>query len=182
MAHGRMRFHRMPYPTKPNLCLLSNHNTTQLHSTQRRTSPSHPSLSFPGPDQTKPLRTAPNHLSPARPIVLSLQLQTQQTRHYHPTHLALSNRPACSITNFPQGWPKFAASAVLFSPTTNSFVVASLLPLSVQLPFSVGGGAKLLIATSYPFGDSANLTVTVPEGHRWSNSLSLLTPAHSSHC
>ena len=33
----------------------------------------------------------------------------------------------CCITNFPPGWPKLAASAVMAAPSRNAFVVASLI-------------------------------------------------------
>ena len=56
----------------------------------------------------------------------------------------------CCITNFPQGWPKFAASAVLINRTANAFVLASLLPLNATLPAEIGGGAKLSVQTDYP--------------------------------
>jgi len=69
----------------------------------------------------------------------------------------------CCITNFPQGWPKFVASAVLTHG--NAFAVASFLPLNATLPDAVGGGATLLIETSYPFAGEAVLTVSVPQGH-----------------
>ena len=69
----------------------------------------------------------------------------------------------CCITNFPQGWPKFVASAVLTHG--NAFAVASFLPLNATLPDAVGGGTTLLIETSYPFAGEAVLTVSVPQGH-----------------
>ena len=71
----------------------------------------------------------------------------------------------CCITNFPQGWPKFAQSAVLASATSNAFVVASLVPARAQLPARVGGGASVEVDSSYPFEDGATVVVTVPAGH-----------------
>ena len=71
----------------------------------------------------------------------------------------------CCITNFPQGWPKLAASAVLANASANGFVVASLLPLEATLPAAVGGGARVRIESSYPFGDEASVEVTVDPGH-----------------
>jgi uncharacterized protein len=65
--------------------------------------------------------------------------------------------PACrSITNFPQGWPKLAQSAILSQPTASppAIIVASLLPLRATLPH-----ASLTVNSSYPFGDTASISV-----------------------
>jgi len=83
---------------------------------------------------------------------------------FNSNFFGVSHFPCC-ITNFPQGWPKFAASAVFASATDNSFVVASLVPLRATLPPHIGGGAVLTTASRYPFGDDALLTVQVPHGH-----------------
>ena len=56
----------------------------------------------------------------------------------------------------PQGWPKFAQSVVLFQAHPPAVVIASLLPLSATVP---GAGAVVHIDSSYPFGDTANITV-----------------------
>ena len=83
-----------------------------------------------------------------------------QTANY----FGVSHFPCC-ITNFPQGWPKFAASAILVNETRNAFVIASLLPLNATMPKAIGGGATLLINSSYPFKDVASIHVHVPSGH-----------------
>lgn len=69
----------------------------------------------------------------------------------------------CCITNFPQGWPKFAQSAVMAAADGSaSFVVASLMPLRATVPIGGGATVTVVIATSYPFGDSAQVSVLVP--------------------
>ena len=65
----------------------------------------------------------------------------------------------CCITNFPQGWPKFAMHTILAAPT-NAFVVASLVPSKATLPSTVGGGTTVAVDSKYPFGDTATITVT----------------------
>ena len=59
----------------------------------------------------------------------------------------------CSTANMHAGWPKFSQRAVGFSPTA----VAVLLwaPLTARTPL-----ATVDIATDYPFGDDATVTVT----------------------
>jgi len=69
----------------------------------------------------------------------------------------------CCITNFPQGWPKFAMHIYVVSAKDNTVVVASLVPGSATLPASVGGGAKIVTAGQYPFGDDVTITVTAPK-------------------
>ena len=59
--------------------------------------------------------------------------------------------------NFPQGWPKFAQSAVLWDQMGEAIVVASLLPLHATIEQA---GALVRIDTAYPFGDTAHITVT----------------------
>ena len=53
----------------------------------------------------------------------------------------------------------------MMNATANSFVVASLLPINATFPGSIGGGATLVVDSSYPFGESATITVEVPTGH-----------------
>lgn len=66
----------------------------------------------------------------------------------------------CCITNFPQGWPKFAMHAFVIKPKDNAFVVASLVPSKAVLPNTIGQGTIVVTESMYPFGDSANITVT----------------------
>ena len=94
-----------------------------------------------------------------------MQHDTPSGEDQSANYYGVSHFPCC-ITNFPQGWPKFAASAVLYNATANAFVIASLVPLNATMPASIGGGATLSINTSYPFGDVARVTVRVPSGHR----------------
>ena len=69
----------------------------------------------------------------------------------------------CCITNFPQGWPKFALSAfVTERPVGGSpaaVVVASLVPAMLTLPSWLGGGGSIRTNSSYPFGDDALIEV-----------------------
>ena len=65
----------------------------------------------------------------------------------------------CCITNFPQGWPKFAASAVMAAADGRAaFVVASLVPLRATLPF--GGTVQVDGPASRPL--SARWCLTRP--------------------
>ena len=75
----------------------------------------------------------------------------------------------CCITNFPQGWPKFAQATVLWeagsgssgdagAPDGGAIVIASMMPLSATV--AAAGNAKLEIDTKYPFGDKATVKVT----------------------
>ena len=44
-------------------------------------------------------------------------------------------------------------------------MLASIVPLNATLPSAIGGGAALLVETTYPFGDLAAVHVSVPAGH-----------------
>jgi hypothetical protein len=71
--------------------------------------------------------------------------ECQTTNYYGVSHFP------CCITNFPQGWPKFAMGAFVIEPagsqdvaavggaTADAVVVASLVPATATLPISVGG-------------------------------------------
>lgn len=61
----------------------------------------------------------------------------------------------CCTANFNQGWPKFA-SMVIYSTADKGGAVAIWAPASAKLP----NGATIDIETSYPFDDSATVTVT----------------------
>lgn len=67
----------------------------------------------------------------------------------------------CCITNFPQGWPKFAMHAIVAEMAADppGAVVASLIPAIATMPSSVGGGAIISTDSQYPFSDSAIITV-----------------------
>ena len=98
--------------------------------------------------------------------------ECQTTNYYGVSHFP------CCITNFPQGWPKFAMNAFVLEPhgsgssmaggsaaaAAAAVVVASLVPASAILPPSVtGGGSKggrIVTDSEYPFGDTATITVT----------------------
>jgi hypothetical protein len=72
---------------------------------------------------------------------------------------------ARSITNFPQGWPKFAQHIYVVpanASANDTIVVAILAPASAALP----GGGTVETATSYPFGDTATITVALPVTRR----------------
>jgi len=64
----------------------------------------------------------------------------------------------CCITNFPQGWPKFAMHAILVEETANppAAVVASLVPMAATLSTI---GARLVTETQYPFSDKVVIKV-----------------------
>ena len=77
----------------------------------------------------------------------------------------------CCITNFGQGWPKFAMHAIVADPTHNAVVIASLVPASASITTlpatrsTQGNGAGAVVVktdSKYPFGDDATITVTVP--------------------
>ena len=78
----------------------------------------------------------------------------------------------CCITNFPQGWPKFAQHVFVTpagsgSTANDSIVVAILAPASAQLP----GGGEIDTTTSYPFDDTATIRVTLPTSRKAMNTL-----------
>lgn len=79
-----------------------------------------------------------------------------QTANY----FGVSHFPCC-ITNFPQGWPKFAQHAILVRNDRNGVVVASLVPATAVIPADVAGGQGATITTAgrYPFADSATVTL-----------------------
>ena len=64
------------------------------------------------------------------------------------------------MTNFPQGWPKFAQSTVLWRPAPAAIVVASLVPLTATV--RQAGNATVRVDSGYPFGDTATITVAAP--------------------
>eukprot|EP00854_Cymbomonas_tetramitiformis_P005362 gene5362-6506_t len=68
----------------------------------------------------------------------------------------------CCITNFPQGWPKFAMHAYVLQhvgPTgLPSVVITSLVPANATLPAAFGGG-RIATQSDYPFGDTAQIFV-----------------------
>jgi len=68
----------------------------------------------------------------------------------------------CCITNFPQGWPKFAMHAIVAEETANppAAVIASLVPAAATMPSTIGGGARVVTDTQYPFSDSVVFRVT----------------------
>lgn len=67
----------------------------------------------------------------------------------------------CCITNFPQGWPKFAMHAIVVEESDEpAAVIASLVPAAATLPASVGGGARIVTDTQYPFSDTVTIRVT----------------------
>jgi len=70
----------------------------------------------------------------------------------------------CCITNFPQGWPKFAMNAYLAGVKTDSITVASLVPAKATLPSSpaLPSGGSIRTDSQYPFSDDATITVDLP--------------------
>lgn len=63
----------------------------------------------------------------------------------------------CCITNFPQGWPKFAMHTIVAETDHSGLVVASLVPSKASLK---AVGANVVVDSAYPFGDTATITVT----------------------
>ena len=77
-------------------------------------------------------------------------------------YYGVSHFPCC-ITNFPQGWPKFAASAVMAAADgSHAFVLASLVPVRAALPF----GGYVQVEGNYPFGDAVQVRVVLPASLR----------------
>lgn len=62
----------------------------------------------------------------------------------------------CCITNFAQGWPKFAMHTILSELDGSGFVIASLVPTKATLSDI---GATVTTSSHYPFGTSATITV-----------------------
>lgn len=69
----------------------------------------------------------------------------------------------CCTANHPQGWPKFVQRMIKALPGGAGIAVAMWGPVKAQVPVT-GGSASIAVATTYPFGDSAVVTVTVPAG------------------
>jgi len=101
-----------------------------------------------------------NAASPAPPTTHARRLlqggpaafsEIQSTNYFGVSHFP------CCITNFPQGWPKFAQSAVLWQEDPAAVIIASLLPLRATIPEAA---ATVHIDTAYPFGDNATILVT----------------------
>ena len=65
----------------------------------------------------------------------------------------------CCTANFNQGWPKFA-NMLVYTTADHGAAVAIYAPASAQLPANVGGGGVVDLETSYPFDDTATVTVT----------------------
>ena len=66
----------------------------------------------------------------------------------------------CCITNFPQGWPKFAQSTILADISDSdspAVVVASLVPVVAKV--AAAGGATVVVDSQYPFEDEATVTL-----------------------
>ena len=76
----------------------------------------------------------------------------QDTNYYGTSHFP------CCITNFPQGWPKFAQSTILWRPDPAAIVVASLVPVVATV--RQAGNATVAVDSAYPFGDTAKIAVT----------------------
>ena len=85
-------------------------------------------------------------LFPSLPLSLSL---LQGVSHF-----------PCCITNFPQGWPRFAQHVFLARHDRSGMVVASLVPSSATLPGDIGGGGTITTTGMYPFVDTVTIAVT----------------------
>jgi len=70
----------------------------------------------------------------------------------------------CCTANFQQGWPKFASN-LFFTSSDGAIVVAAWAPASAKADLPLGGQSSLSILidvdTDYPFGDTADVRVTV---------------------
>jgi DUF1680 family protein len=67
----------------------------------------------------------------------------------------------CCTANMHQGWPKFASSLWMRSPDGGLTAIAYA-PCMVDSPVR-GGRAKIEVKTDYPFRDTIEISVTVPE-------------------
>ncbi|KAL1515675.1 hypothetical protein AB1Y20_002292 [Prymnesium parvum] len=67
----------------------------------------------------------------------------------------------CCTANFHQGWPKFANSLV-HTAADGGVVVSMYAPAEARLP----SGGRVSIETTYPFGDTATVSVEAPSGTR----------------
>ena len=72
----------------------------------------------------------------------------------------------CCITNFPQGWPKFAQHVYLVANSTKQteLLVASLVPSNASFVAGNGAPVKIRTESEFPFGDVAKITVEVGRG------------------
>ena len=59
----------------------------------------------------------------------------------------------CCLTNFPQGWPKFAQHAFMTGANESEVIVASLVPAKASLD-----AGDFTTDSDYPFGDTATIT------------------------
>ena len=85
----------------------------------------------------------------------------------------------CCITNFPQGWPKFAQHVYLLDNSTDddehgtthssvhstTLLVASLVPANASFLGHAGQAVTVMTSSQYPFGDNATVNIVVGKGN-----------------
>jgi len=79
------------------------------------------------------------------------------------TIFGLAPNYGCCTANFNQGWPKFT-QRMLKSTPAGGVAVTMWGPVTGVLALVGGGNATVAVATDYPFGDDATVTVTAPPG------------------
>lgn len=108
---------------------------------------------------------AHNYLSQANEVVARVSdPHVWATDGPYATVYGLSPNYVCCTANHPQGWPKFAAR--LHKTTPDGGVAVTLWApgaTALTLPAS-GAAATVAVNTTYPFGDSAAVTVRAPVG------------------
>ncbi len=126
--------------------------------------------------RTGPVSAADQHQTPAY-WDPSRRHHALHYQHHHDTQVGdtpsgedqtanffgVSHFPCC-ITNFPQGWPKFAQHAYLLANSTTAtppqLVVASLVPAKASFALSASETVDITTDGEYPFSDEVSIRVS----------------------